>query len=381
MLAETVARIPLRRAPMILITLLDDKTVGIEGQFPAGNCGPTLELRCRAIGVQGIDNQALHRILRDRKPVALEVDDESVSGRLALQHVLAQQAAGGIESLDPFDAAVFAVADHHARPAVVIAAQRVRGAKGTDAVLAAHFHHPRVRHQVITLRGHGVAAGEMPVGVGVDRSEALGHAPTPHDLPVIRRHRPHHAPIGKTGPAHQQRQHRRDRGVSKLAAMLALMIALAQIVEFDAEDDGDQPQQRQAFQLGLGVILARANVGRKRFLVLLDDARGAVRPGDPPVAHQHCVGERVAGLAFGQERQHLVAAAELVEHLDFALDPFRSWRERRADHDQKSRGLQRLENLVIEVGGRRDLILVAEYLAQSWRQATILQRLRDAIAL
>ena len=37
--------------------------------------------------------------------------------------------------------------------------------------------------------------------------------------------------------------------------------------------------------------------------------------------------------------------------------------------------------LIIEIGRRRDLVLVAEYLAQPRRQATILQRLGDAIAL
>ena len=120
--------------------------------------------------------------------------------------------------------------------------------------------------------------------------------------------------------------------------VFAFVLALAQIVEFHAEDDGDKAEQRQALRCISRNARPRPHVGGERFFVLLDGPLAAVRIDDLAVANQHRVGEQVAGFSLGQQRENLIAAAEFIEDLNFTLNPFRARREGRADDDEEAGG-------------------------------------------
>ncbi len=84
---------------------------------------------------------------------------------------------------------------------------------------------------------------------------------------------------------------------------------------------------------------------------------------------------------LAQQRQHVVAAAEFVEDFDLALNPCRARRIGRTDDDEEAGGDERLPDLIVQIAGSGDFILVAEYLAQPRRNAEFLQCRRSAVAL
>ena len=87
-----------------------------------------------------------------------------------------------------------------------------------------------------------------------------------------------------------------------------LVLALAQIIEFDAQNDGDEPQQREPLEFGHGSVAARPDVGGEGFFFLLDDPLAAIWLRDLAYPLKHRRRERIARFALGKQRQDLVAA-------------------------------------------------------------------------
>ena len=218
----------------------DDESAALESQLLARDLGPSLRA-AKLPYIQRVDDQALRGVLRDRNIIALVGNDHTVGRLLAPEDILTHETFGGVESLDPLGGPIVAIPDHPARPHVVVVAQRVRGAELAGTVLAPSLDHSRARHDAAALRGHAVAARQMPARVLVDRPQSLGHAPTPYDLPVICRRRPHPVPIAQAETAHDQAKPGRRGAPYELAMQLTRPVALAQIVELDAENDRDQP--------------------------------------------------------------------------------------------------------------------------------------------
>ena len=152
----------------------------------------------------------------------------------------------------------------------------------------------------------------------------------------------------------------RARGDDRQPPLASLLLALAQRVETEAE------HTRQELDLRVGLaILSRARVRRNRLrgrvaeialLVELEAQRR--REALLPLTPRHARG---IGLAADDQREDTVRATEPLEGEDFLVDPVRSRRSWRADHQQAGRALERLAQLGAEVGGAGEFVTVSEH--------------------
>src|SRR5262249_3994788 len=118
-----------------------------------------------------------------------------------------------------------------------------------------------------------IACQEMIARLGVDRIKPLRQGPPPHQMAIVRGLRPHHLPITEHRAADYEAQCSRDRGPGEAAAVLALLLAPAKIVERYTENARDKSKQRKAFDLPARNARARTNVGCDRLPLFLDVLR------------------------------------------------------------------------------------------------------------
>ena len=156
----------------------------------------------------------------------------------------------------------------------------------------------------------------------------------------------------------------------------ALLVALPEVVEPAAEDRRSQLELGHAFEPALALAVNRTDVGCER-LHLVDRRLG----GNGRADLAQGPGEGFVRLAFDQEGQDLVAAAQLAELEHFLIDPSRVRRPRRADDDEKGRLDERLLDRLTESMRRGQLLFIAEHAGDAAGNAASAQRLRNPIRL
>ena len=217
------------------------------------------------------------------------------------------------------------------------------------------------RHRFVVHRFHDVQSLDLRELVGEvaehETDQRLGLLLPPLGS-MPRDHRLHREETG-----HQHHQHR-QRGDGEQALMAPRRFALAQGVQVDAEQSGQQfqPCQRLA-------VLAGTDVGGDRFGRLRAELAIGI---DLEAQRRHETFAVVAGTGFAvdDEAADAIAAADALEPQHFVVDPRRARGVGRADHDQRLGVGERGLDLRGQSAGACEVLAIAEDRTQAIGQGT-----------
>jgi hypothetical protein len=185
---------------------------------------------------------------------------------------------------------------------------------------------------------------------------------------------------GAAKPGGHQNRRRRAEPLAQLR-LGPLLVAPREIVETAAEQRRREAQQRPPLRPGPALVAARAHVGGDRFDLLESHFGRSVVPGarNAPAAQFRRKG--LVRLAGDEQRDDPLALAHLLKQFDLPPHPARRGRVGRTHDDQMVAPRQCVLDLIGEIRGRRDFVLVAKEMADAIGKSLALKRLRRAIGL